>query len=370
LEEELKKKLIAGLVAGLASVALVATPSFAAVDDPGVLVTVNPSGGVGLDDGLKLDIAFGQIQIGRNGSGQLYDDVDVPDPTDPELMSNYFTVALSDGTNISFVGSRDPIESGTGAVNAWDSFTSEATLTDGDKSGVVVNHLKYGTGSSEVLLDVTWTYTYPNQWFNVSANLTLGSDYTGQQHKVYWYTDSYLEGSDEGNQFGGLTPAGQEVAGVVSMAGTQIEAFRQVAGQSLKWFAGEYECPYTEPSGNDEPGTSTNIEECGTASGTDGWMSSFSDFPSVVAPATYIDNGFGVSTASSTALTDTFTFDLLFASCVDGVAALPCADSATGIEATLPDTGSDQSAVIGFGAAAIALLAVGGALVIARRRRA
>jgi LPXTG-motif cell wall-anchored protein len=367
LEEELKKKLIAGLVAGLASVALVATPSFAAVDDPGVLVTVNPSGGVGLDDGLKLDIAFGQIQIGRNGSGQLYDETDIPDPTDAEAMSNYFTVALSDGTNISFVGSPDPTESGTGAVNAWDSFTSEATLTDGDKSGVVINHLKYGTGSSEVLLDVTWTYTYPNQWFNVSANLTLGSDYTGLQHKVYWFTDSYLEGADEGNQFGGFTPGGQEVAGVVSQSGTQIESFRQVAGQSLKWFTGYYECPYDEPVNED--GTWTNVEECGTASGTDGWVSSFADFPNVVAPATLIDNGFGVSSAASTALTDSLTFDLLFASCLDGVSPLPCADSATGIEATLPDTGSDSALAAAFGFGALALLAVGGLLVGIRRRQ-
>ena len=366
----MKKKLIAGLVAGLASVALVATPSFAAVDDPGVLVTVNPSGGVDLNDGLKLDIAFGQIQIGRNGSGQLYSDTDVPDPTESTTMSNYFVVALSDGTNISFVGSYDPTESGTGAVNQWDSFTSEATLTDSDKSGVVVNHLKYGTGTSEILLDVTWTYTYPNQYFNVAANLTLGSDYTGQQHKIYWYTDSYLEGSDEGNQFGGITPGGQEVAGVVSMAGTQIEAFRQVSGQSLKWFAGEYECPYDDPYGNNETSDSTNVEECGTASGDHGWMSSFSDFPNVSAPATFIDNGFGANSAASTALTDSMTFDLVFASCLEGVSPLPCADAATGVEAALPNTGADQNAAIAFGAGALGLVALGLVLAVARRRRA
>lgn len=367
----MKKKLIAGLVAGLASVALVASPSFAAVEDPGVLSTINPSGGLGLDDGLKLDIAFGQIQIGRNGSGQLYDETDIPDPSDSTEMSNYFIVALDDGSgNISFVGGNDPTESGTGTLNEWDSFTSESTLTDGDKSGVVINHLKYGTGTSEVLLDVTFTYTYPNEWFNVSAALTLGTDYTGFEHKIYWYTDSYLEGSDEGNQFGGVTPSGQEIAGVVSMAGTQIEAFRQVSGQSLKWFAGEYECPYDEPSGNDEAGTSTNEQECGTASGIGGWMSSFADFPSVAAPATYIDNGFGVSSAASTALTDSMTFDLLFASCVEGVSPLPCADAATGVEATLPNTGIDQNAAIAFGAGALALVVLGLGLTVVRRRRA
>ena len=366
----MKKKLFAGLVAGLASVALVASPSFAAVDDPGVLVTVNPSGGVGLDDGLKLDIAFGQVQIGRNGSGQLYDDADIPDPTYAQQMSNYFIVALSDGTNISFVGGTDPTQSGTGTVNAWDSFTSESTLTDGDKSGVVINHLKYGTGTAEVLLDVTFTYTYPDQWYNVAAALTLGTDYTGLQHKIYWYTDSYLEGSDEGNQFGGITPGGQEVAGVVSMAGSQIEAFRQVSGQSLKWFAGEYECPYDDPYGSNATSDSTNVEECGTASGADGWMSSFSDFPSVAAPATYIDNGFGANSAASTSLTDAMSFDLVFATCLEGVSPLPCADAATGVEAALPNTGADQNAAIAFGAGALGLVALGLVLAVARRRRA
>lgn len=364
----MRNKIIAGVLAGVASLALAAPPAFAAVDDPGVLATINPSGGAGLEDGLKIDIAYGQIQVGRNGSGQLYSDEDIPDASSPTTMSNYFVVALSDGTNTSFIGSGDPTAAGTGTVADWESFTSEATLIDGDKSGTVVNHLKYGSGATEVLLDVTFTYTYPNQWFNVAANLTLGSGYTGLQHKVYWYTDSYLEGADEGNHFGGTTPAGQEIAGVVSQAGTQIEAFRQVSGQSLKWFAGYYTCPYDEPV--DEDGTWTNEEECGTASGTDGWMSSFADFPNVVAPSTLVDNGFGVNTVASTQLTNSFTFDLLFASCLDGVSPQVCADSASGFPPQLANTGVDSTSLVASGLGALALAAIGVLLVTIRRRQA
>lgn len=364
----MRKKLLAGIVAGVASVAMMAGPSFAAVTDPGVLVTVNPSGGLGLNDGLKLDIAYGQIQIGRNGSGQLYDDSDIPSASSASTMSNYFAVVVSDGTNTTIVGNTDASSSGTGITSDWSSFTSESTLTDGNKSGVVINHLKYGTGTSQILLDVTWTYTYPNQFFNVSGNLSLGSDYIGgaRQHKVYWFTDSYLEGSDEGNQFGGMTPAGQEVAGVVSQAATQIEAFRQVSGQNLKWYSGYWTCPYDQPAGR---GGFTNVELCGTASGTDGYVSAFTDFPNVPAPATVIDNGFGVNTLASAAATDSFSFDLVFASCLTGVAALPCADSATGKDA-LPNTGVDTGSMTALGLGAAALVALGIVLVAVRRRRA
>ena len=361
------KKLLAGFVAGVASVAMMAAPSFAAVTDPGVLVTINSGGGLGLNDGLKLDIAYGQIQIGRNGSGQLYDESSTPSAANPDDMENFFVVALSDGANTTFIGNRYPSASGTGSRSNWSSFTSESVLTDGNKSGVVINHLKYGAGTSEVLLDVTWTYTYPNQFFNVTADLQLGSDYigAGKQHRIYWYTDSYLEGSDSGNQFGGITPAGQEVAGVASAAGTQIEAFRQVSGQSLKWFAGEYECPWDDPT--DPP--FSNVEVCGTASGAFGYVSAFADFPNVPAPATLIDNGFGVNSASSSAASNSITFDLVFASCLTGVSALPCADSATGKE-TLANTGVDTSSMIALGLGAAILAALGVVLVVVRRRRA
>ncbi len=359
-ENPMKFRSLIGVASGLAIAVATAFPALAV--PTGDLITVNPTGGQTTSDGLKLEIAFGQIQIGRNGSGQMYSDEDIPDPTNSEVMSNYFVVAVNDGTNTTLIGSTEN-SSGTPASLldslAWDSFTSESALTDSDRSGTVTNHLVYGSGATEVKLDVTWTYTYPNQYFNVKADLTLGSAYAGQSHRIYWFTDSYLEGSDEGNQFGGITPAGKEVAGVVSLPGTQIEAFRQVSGQSLKWYAGEYECPYTD----------YDAENCGVEVAEGGFLGNFLDFPNVSAPGTNIDNGFGVNSPVSTAATESITFDLLFASCLDGVSPLPCADEATGDDKNLPNTGSDATAMGISAAVIVALIALGLAMTAIRRRR-
>ncbi len=323
------KKILAGVGIGVVSVAIVAAPSFAATD-PGVLETINATGGTSATDGLKIDVAFGNIQIGRNGSGQLYDSTDLPDPTSYSNVSNYPVVALSDGTSIVKIGGGS-----NPSYHDWDSFTSEATLTDSGRSGSVVNHLTYGSGTSLITADFTITYTYPNEYFNVKIDLTsLGTDYAGYSHRIYWYTDSYLEGSDEGFEFGGVTPGGQTVAGVFSQAGTQIEAFRQVSGQNLFWIAGEYECP--------DSGSYTETD-CGAPT-TDGFINEYVDFPNAYATSTdAIDNGFGVNSALSTAATDSMNFDLLFAACVNE-SPLPCADSGLGtsvaVDPALPDTGA------------------------------
>jgi LPXTG-motif cell wall-anchored protein len=352
------KKLLTGVAVGLASVALVATPSFAAPTSPGVLETINSSGGTSGTDGLKIDVAFGNFQIGRKGSGQIYSDTDLPSATSYAYVSSYPVVALSYGTSPTlyrFIGSGY----GTNKVN-WTSFTSESTLTDSGRSGTVINHLTYGSGASLVTADFTISYTYPNEYFNVKFDLTgLGSDYSGGNHRLYWYADSYLEGSDEGFQFGGVTPGGQTVAGVYSQAGTQIEAFRQVAGQNLAWVAGDYTCP------DDGPLT---VSDCGAVT-TNGFINDYVDFPNAFGTSpTEIDNGFGVNSALSSAATDSVTFDLIFATCV-ATSPLPCADGALGTEAALPDTGADAATAISVALGAIALVGLGVALVLVRRRK-
>ena len=329
------KKILAGVGIGVVSVALAAAPSFAATD-PGVLETINATGGTSATDGLKIDVALGNIQIGRNGSGQIYDSGDLPDPTSYDSVSSYPVVALSDGTTSLVIGAH----TGTNNVD-WDSFTSESALTDSGRSGSIVNHLTYGSGTALVTADFTISYTYPNEYFNVKIDLTsLGSDYAAYGHRIYWYADSYLEGSDYGYEFGGVTPGGQTVAGVYSQAGTQIEAFRQTAGQNLHWVAGYYHCP-------DEGDTAAY---CG-ADSTDGFINDFVDFPDAYSTSPDpdapdemgIDNGFGVNSELSTAATDSMNFDLLFAACVNE-SPLPCADSGLGtsvaVDPALPDTGA------------------------------
>jgi LPXTG-motif cell wall-anchored protein len=353
------KKLLAGLAIGVAGVLVFATPSFAAPTSPGVLETINSSGGTSATDGLKIDVAFGNIQIGRKGSGQIYDDTDLPSATSYGNVSSFPVVALSYGTSPTlyrFIGSSY----GTNAVN-WTSFTSESTLTDSGRSGTVINHLTYGSGTSLVTADFTISYTYPNEYFNVKFDLTgLGSDYSGGNHRLYWYVDSYLEGSDDGFEFGGTTPGGQAVAGVYSQAGTQIEAFRQVAGQNLDWYAGSSACPNYGPY---------TVSDCGAVT-TNGFINDYVDFPSAFATnTTPIDNGFGVNSALSSAATDSMTFDLIFATCVD-TSPLPCADSALGgTEPALPDTGVDAATALRVTLGALALVGLGGAVVLLRRRK-
>ena len=337
------KKIATGAAAALASFALVATPAFAAVVDPGEVNTINATGGTNEDNGLKVEFGFGQLQILMNNSTQLYGGESTPlADTYPE-MSNYPVIKF-DGF--------DAIGTGTN----WTSFTSDATLTDGGRSGVVVNHLTYGAGETLVKVDVTASYTYPNKYITMTMALVeAGSAYNGAAHKFYWFTDALLSGSDSGYQFGGTSPEGQTVAGVVSEAGDQIEAFRQVAGQNLNWFTGYYTCP-------EEAG-----DECSPTLGDGNWVANFADFPNVAyeADAT-IDNGFGISSPSSTNGTEEISFDLLFVSCLDGVNALQCADAGLGLaEPELAETGVNASA---FGFAGAAALFAAAAVIAVRRR--
>jgi len=351
------KKLLTGVAVGLASVALVATPSFAAPTSPGVLETINSSGGTSATDGLKIDVAFGNIQIGREGAGQIYDEHDLPSASSYGYVSSYPVVALSYGAaSKTMIGAT-----GIHGVD-WDSFTSESTLTDAGKSGTVVNHLTYlgGAGvTDDVTADFTVSYTFPNLYFNITLNLTsLGSDYSGGSHRLYWATDSFLGGSDSGFEFGGTTPGGQTVAGVYSADGSLIEAFRQVAGQNLTWVAGHYHCPDSGPR---------TAVACGAAE-TEGFINDYVDFPSLAGTnTTPIDNGFGVNSALSSSATDSMTFDLLFADCVT-TSPLPCADGALGT-AALPNTGVNAATAICLTVGAIALAGLGVILVLVRRRQ-
>lgn len=337
------KKIATGAAAALASFALVATPAFAAVVDPGEVNIINADGGTNEDNGLKVTYGFGQLQILMNNAGQLYDADALPLADTYANMSNY--------PIIKFEGFGD-----IGAENNWDSFTSDATVTDGGRSGVVVNHLTYGADASLVKVDVTVSYTYPNKYISMTMALVeTGSDYSGLPHKFYWYTDAMLTGQDAGFQFGGTSPEGATVAGVVSEAGDQIEAFRQVAGQNLNWFSGYYDCPVGA------------TDECSPTLGDGAWIENFLDFPSVAyeSDAT-VDNGFGISSPSSTNATEEISFDLLFVSCLDGVNALQCADAGLGLaEPELAETGVNASA---FGFAGAAALFAAAAVIAVRRR--
>lgn len=346
----MKNKFAIASIAAVAAIALTAAPAFAGTF--GELSTINPTGGTSLTDGLKVDIASTQIQVLRNGLGQLYSAETLPSPDAVNEMSNYFEVSFTDGDTDHVIG-----ENGEGD---WAAGTSSAVLSSDGKSGTVVNTLTGTYLQDEVSLEVTFVYNYPDQFINVSTKLTLPAGWTFPT-RLHWNTDSTLGGADAGNQFEGTLSSGQTVRGVVSPDGTQIEAFRQVSGQSLNSWAGYYTCPWTPVSNDPESGVQG--AECNPESSSN-WLTTNDDAPNTVSVETDIDNGFGISTpVVSTAGAHTASFDLLFVGCLDGVGALQCINEA--VTPALAKTGASVVAPLGAG---VALLLAGLAVVAMRRK--
>ena len=359
----LKNKLLIAGVAAAAAVALVAAPASATTIPTGPfgdLFTINATGGTGADDGLKVDIAQGQIQVNRGGDGQLYPSDALPSNLTSE-MNNYFSVAFDDGT-VHTINPQLPAPAASyDADLVWNSATSSETPSTDGKSGTVVNTLtSEDTGHGVVILEITYSYLFPDQFVNVSTKLTLPAEWSFPT-RLYWNTDSTLAGGDAGNQVEGTLANGQFVRGVIARNGSQIEAFRQVVGQSLNSWAGGYPCPW-EDGGTD----------CNPAS-TYGWVVGNQDAPNAISTGRNVDNGFGISVPVVNAPGDHLaSFDILFVTCLSGITAIECLNAGTGAVAevpTLANTGINaaQGGLLAGGAALFAL--VGAGLVIARRRK-
>lgn len=350
----MKNKFAIASVAAAAAIALTAAPAFAGTF--GDLTTINATGGTGLTDGLKVDIASTQIQVLRQGLGQLYSADEIPDPDSVTQMSNYFDVSYTVGDVDYVIGTN-----GDGSLN-WTAGTSLANLSEDGKSGTVVNTLTADVPEAGTVgLEVTFAYTYPDQFINVSTKLTLPNGWTNPT-RLHWNTDSTLGGEDAGNQFEGTLASGQQVRGVVSPDGTQIEAFRQVSGQSLNSWAGQYTCPWSVA----DPIEGLDAIDCNPEEFSN-WLKTNEDAPNTISTSLDIDNGFGISTpAVSTAGAHTASFDLMFVGCLDGVEALQCINDAVNpADPELANTGASVIAPLG---AAAALMIAGVAIVAIRRK--
>lgn len=361
-------------VLSLILVTLGGAPAYA-VDPYGSLHTINATGGTTTTDGLKIDVASGQLQITRAGATQLYGLLPLPDPLYANAMNNYFSVSYSLG------GSAYTIDSYESEVE-WVSGSSSVTLSDDGKSGSVVNTLVSATDASKGLstplqLEVTFDYTYPDQYVTVSTALTLPSGWT-QETRLYWNADATLGGNDDGDQFEGTSTSGQQIRGVTSPDRTSIQAFRQVPGQSLNSWAGYLDCPW----GYD------NLNQCDPLN--EGWLMNNLDAPNAISTATNIDNGYGVSMpAVSTAGTHRATFELIFVDCAPAADPVACIsqkvpptptddpedDSSDGHEEVIEDVAPVTPALASTGTSSLVLLvssltllATGIALVALRRR--
>lgn len=360
----------------IAGIALTATPAQAA-GEFGSLVTINPSGGTSATDGLKIEIAGGQMQVFRDGEEQFYQNSPTPDADTACDMFNYFTVAILwvptpppmeiSAPRQSIIGC-DYYQSEGGNVSqsavAWASGTITSNLTAGDQDGTVTltlvsNELEAG---KTITLEVLYTYAYPNPYVDLQTTLTVPAGIPGfNGAKLYWNGDATLGGSDEGNQIEGALADGSEIVGVVAADGSAIEAFNQRPGQSMQAWAGFYQCAWQNNYVGDP--------DCPNSQAA--WTFFGSDIAPGISTGTGLDNGWGVQApTATTAGTSVNSWRAYFVSCLDSsLTALQCIDAAAAPKA-LANTGSQLGAISGTLGGAAALALVVGALVVFRRRSA
>lgn len=355
----------------VAALVLTGTPANAA-GEFGSSVVINPNGGTTETNGLKIEIAGGQMQVFRSTSEQLYQGSPSPDSPDNCNMYNYFTVAI-DATADKIVGCGYYSDSSPNEV-LWASGTITSDLNpDQSKEGTVTLTLTSGEVSAgkAISLIVTYTYEYPTSYVDIQTQLTIPAGIPGfTGAKLYWNVDATLGGNDSGNQFTGTLTDGSLATGVISSDGTAIEAFNQLPNQNMRAWAGAYTCAWdisTEPS------------EC--PSGQTGWTYNGTDAPLGISNAEDIDNGWGVQSRNITGSGDWVnSWRAYFASCLDSSVTEMCtlAGSTSVVAAPevapspvedapskLAQTGSDAGWMTGLLGAAIALVFGG----IALRRR-
>jgi LPXTG-motif cell wall-anchored protein len=352
---------VSATAAIIAAVALTATPAQAS-GEFGSLVTINPSGGTSATDGLKIEIAGGQMQVFRGGAEQFYQLSPSPDAGSECAMYNYFTVAIA-ATTPAIVGCD--YYPGDAATNpnlvTWASGTITSNLTNNDQDGTVTlmlvsNDVEAGTA---ITLQVVYTYTYPNPYVDLQATLTIPPGITGfTGAKLYWNVDATLGGADEGNQIQGTLADGSAITGVVAADGSAIEAFNQLPGQNMQSWAGGFTCAWDE----------TQVGDTACPNSQGGWTFNGTDISAGISTDTDIDNGWGVQAPNMTTNGNSVnSWRVYFVSCLDSsLTALQCIDAST--KAKLPNTGVDAGAIAGALGGAVALGLVGIALVAIRRR--
>ena len=359
---KVKNKGIAIALSIIATLIFSGAPANAA-GEFGTKVTINPNGGTTETNGLKIEIAGGQMQVFRSTSEQLYQGSPSPDSSDNCNMYNYFTVAI-DATADKIVGCA--YYGGTSSPNEvlWASGTITNNLNaDQSKDGTVTLTLvsdEVSTGKT-ITLEIIYTYEYPRSYVDIQTKLTIPAGIPGfTGAKLYWNVDATLGGNDSGNQFTGNLTDGSLATGVISEDGTAIEAFNQLPNQNMRAWAGRYTCAW-EVGASDCPNNES------------GWAFNGTDAPIGISNSEGIDNGWGVQSRNVTGSGDWVnSWRAYFASCLDSSVTNLCTLAGSSSVAApeddpsqLAQTGTDAGWMTGLLGAAIALMFGG----ISLRRR-
>lgn len=349
---------VGAAVAITAALTLASAPAQAA-GEFGSLVTINPSGGSTTTDGLKIEIAGGQMQVFKNQNEQFYEFSPSPDADANCSMYNYFTIAI-DANDDKIVGCAPYGDPSPNAVS-WASGTITSNLTAGDQDGTVTLTLVSNEVSAgkTLTLEVLYTYVYPNPFVDIQTTLTIPAGIPGfTGAKQYWNVDATLGGSDFGDQIQGNLADGSEITGVVAADGSALEAFNQLPGQTMSSWAGAYTCAWNTDQ--------TDVTNCPNSANS--WAFNGVNSPDGISTDTDIDNGWGVQAPDvSAAGTSVNSWRAYFVSCLNtNISAIQCIDEAN--NPSLPDTGADSATLAGLLGGGAALLALGVAIVVIRRR--
>ncbi|HKY47492.1 MAG TPA: fibronectin type III domain-containing protein [Acidimicrobiia bacterium] len=249
--------LVAGTLTALFATTLPLTAQAASQAE----VVLNSAGGNSAGDGLRIHYGNGQLQVARNGANQMYYPWQTPGSVPNPWIYN--AIAL----NI------DGVAYTPGAISSINGAPFANTTQSGGStgSGTIAGTLETGVAGFDV--DVTITYTLPNDYFNVTLVVNRGA--TTQPLKLYHFIDSYLAGADEGPGFFTASPATVGVA----KPGT-VEAFRHVSGPAWTgYFSGNFQLPWPQVAAgqnfddaiNADPTTDNGFGimwDLGTAAGT------------------------------------------------------------------------------------------------------
>jgi large repetitive protein len=238
-------------------------------------VVINPTGGTASTNGIRLTVGnTGQIQVLRNGTGQLYSPSNTAGATNNSSMDN--GVYLAVGNTV--VGPANfATVAGTGVtLQEWTPISNTVTPQGNGGTGTLV--LRATVAARNYDLTISWQYTYPNDFVIVTHSLLVPAGNTSTV-RLYHVMDAYLGGDDFGPSFYSLGPP--SLVGGYRPASNIVEAWRFRGG--IAWtgyFAGYYACLFNQTSTLCPAGQVNSVNSAQT-------------FTNYVEPTT-VDNSFGI----------------------------------------------------------------------------
>ena len=239
---------------------------------------INSPGGTNRNDGIRIDLSgAGNMQIKRKNTYQIYSSsVNITAGTTNPFVgpnSNAHGIVLSIGRDIFKGGTLGPTGS-VGDKNLVPISSTKQSLIE-TTPGHFENTIKMKADKNGLtyLLDVKYTYDYPNPYINIDYKVTIPQGNTDKIQLAHGW-DSYLSGGDNGPGFvRGTAP--NYVMGVFKQASSSYEAFQYKSGVAWSGYqSADYKllAPQLNRS-------------------TDTYMT----FGNLINPAASTDNGIGIS---------------------------------------------------------------------------